>query len=269
MIMKLIKRSISLALAAAFLITGMLGAVPAQETQAAPRLSKSSVTLTVGKSMTLRVKGTTKKIVWRSTKKSVASVNSKGKVVAKKPGSARICAKFSGKKLFCNVTVNGSSADTKAGGRLNPLSAYKEHTINYYDDGKKIGTFKIKLNSFLSGQKASEKILSNPENLKPTNSQEYIYFQFNVKYVTGTEVVDLKDVFSYYYNIFDSTGTKQLENIDWGFFFELMEDLSDVTLSPGQSSKCSKAILVSKGNTPVLYRIRTGRTSYTWFTTKK
>lgn len=73
-----------------------------------------------------------------------------------------ICAKFSGKKLFCNVTVNGSSADTKAGGRLNPLSAYKEHTINYYDDGKKIGTFKIKLNSFLSGQKASEKILSNP-----------------------------------------------------------------------------------------------------------
>ena len=51
--------------------------------------------------------------------------------------------------------------------------------------------------------------------------------------------------------------------------FELMEDLSDVTLSPGQSSKCSKAILVSKGNTPVLYRIRTGRTSYTWFTTKK
>ncbi len=47
--MKLIKRSISLALAAAFLITGMLGAVPAQETQAAPRLSKSSVTLTVGR----------------------------------------------------------------------------------------------------------------------------------------------------------------------------------------------------------------------------
>lgn len=81
--MKLIKRSISLALTAAFLITGMLGAVPAQETQAAPRLSKNSVTLTVGKSTTLRVKGTTKKIVWRSTKKSVASVNSKGKVVAK------------------------------------------------------------------------------------------------------------------------------------------------------------------------------------------
>ena len=267
--MKLIKRSVSLTLIAAFLVTGVSGVAPAREAQAAARLNKSSVTLTIGKSTTLRVKGTTEKVVWRSTKKSVASVNSKGKVTAKKLGSARICAKFSGKKLFCDVTVNGSSADTKAGGRLNPLSAYKEHTINYYDDGKKIGTFKIKLNSFLSGEKASEKILSNPENLKPTNSQEYIYFQFNIKYVSGTEVVDVKDVFSYYYNIFDSTGTKQLENIDWGFFFELMEDLSDVSLSPGQSSKCSKAILVSKGNTPVLYRIRTGRTSYTWFTTKK
>ena len=267
--MKLIKRSISLTLIAAFLVTGILGTNPANETQAAARLNKKSVTLTVGKSTTLRVKGTTEKLVWRSTKKSVASVNSKGKVTAKKLGTARICAKFSGKKLYCNVTVSGSTTDTKAGGRLNPLSAYKEHTIDYYDDGKKIGTFKIKLNSFLSGEKASQKVLSNPENLKPNNTQEYIYFQFTIKYVSGSEVVDAKDLFSYYYNIFDSTGTKQLENIDWGFFFELMEDLSDVSLSPGQSSKCSKAILVSKGNTPVLYRIRTGRSSYTWFTTKK
>lgn len=59
--MKLIKRSISLALVAAFLITGMLGAVPAQETQAAPRLSKSSVTLTIGKSTTLRVERNNRK----------------------------------------------------------------------------------------------------------------------------------------------------------------------------------------------------------------
>ena len=267
--MKLIKRSISLTLIAAFLVTGILGTNPANETQAAARLNKKSVTLTVGKSTTLRVKGTTEKIVWRSTKKSVASVNSKGKVTAKKLGTARICAKFSGKKLYCNVTVSGSTTDTKAGGRLNPLSAYKEHTIDYYDDGKKIGTFKIKLNSFLSGEKARQKVLSNPENLKPNNTQEYIYFQFTIKYVSGSEVVDAQDLCSYYYNIFDSTGTKQLENIDWGFFFELMEDLSDVSLSPGQSSKCSKAILVNKGNTPVLYRIRTGRSSYTWFTTKK
>ena len=95
MIMKLIKRSISLALAAAFLITGMLGAVPAQETQAAPRLSKSSVTLTVGKSTTLRVKGTTKKIVWRSTKKSVASVKFQRKSRCKKTGKCTyLCEVF-------------------------------------------------------------------------------------------------------------------------------------------------------------------------------
>ncbi len=111
--------------------------------------------------------------------------------------------------------------------------------------------------------------MNNKENPVPANNQEYLYFRFQIKYVSGSEVVEAKDLFSYYYNIFDSTGTTQLENIDWGFYFELMEDLSDVTLSPGSSSKCSKAVLVNKGSTPVLYRIRTGKSSYTWFTTEK
>ncbi len=236
---------------------------------ASVRLNKKTATLRVGKTLKLKVYGTSSKITWRSSKRSVVSVSSTGKVTAKKPGTAKIYAKFSGKKLYCKVTVAGNTADTKAGGRLNPLSAYDEHTINYYEDGKKIGTFKIKLENFLSGNSAKNRVLANKENPVPTNTQEYLYFQFQIKYVSGSEVIDAKDLFSYYYNIFDSTGTTQLENIDWGFYFELMEDLSDVTLSPGSSSKCSKAVLVSKGNTPVLYRIRTGKSSYTWFTTKK
>lgn len=233
------------------------------------KLNKKTAALKIGRSTQLKVSGTDAKITWRSTKKSVASVSSTGKVTAKKLGTAKIYAKFSGKKLYCKVTVTGSTADTKTGGRLNPLSAYKENTINYYDDGKKIGTFKIKLLSFSSGNTAKKLVLKNPDNTVPTNTQEYLYFQFQIKYVSGTELVDAKDLFSYYYNIFDSTGTTQLENIDWGFYFELMEDLSDVTLSPGTTSKCSKAVLVNKGNTPVLYRIRTGKNSYTWFSTKK
>lgn len=233
------------------------------------RLNKKKATLRVGKSTKLKVYGTKAKITWRSTKKSVASVSSTGRVKAKKVGTAKIYAKFSGKKIYCTVTVVGSTADTKAGGRLNPLSAYDEHTINYYDDGKKIGTFKIKLEKFESGDSAKELVLNNSQNPTPTDTQEYIYFRFNIKYVSGSEVVEAKDLFSYYYNIFDSTGTTQLENIDWGFYFELMEDLSDITLAPGASTKCSKAVLVNKGNTPVMYRIRTGKSSYTWFTTKK
>lgn len=233
------------------------------------RINKKTVTLRTGKTCQLKVYGTKSKITWRSTKKSVASVSSTGKVTAKKTGAAKIYAKFSGKKLYCKVTVKESSSDAANGSRQNPRSAYEENTISYYEDGKKIGTFKIKLESFLSGEEAKERVLQNPENPVPTSSQEYLYFRFNIKYVSGSGVVEAKDLFSYYYNIFDSTGTTQLENIDWGFYFELMEDLSDVTLSPGASSKCSKAVLVNKGNTPVLYRIPTGKSSYTWFTTKK
>lgn len=251
------------------LVLSVIGIEAPELSAASVRMNKKTATLQVGKTLNLKVSGTSDKITWRSSKKSVASVSSTGKVTAKKLGTAKIYAKFSGKKLYCKITVTGSTADTKAGGRLNPLSAYDEHTISYYDDGKKIGTFKIKLEKFLSGNSAKNRVLANKENPVPTNTQEYLYFQFQIKYVSGSEVVEAKDLFSYYYNIFDSTGTTQLENIDWGFYFELMEDLSDVTLSPGASSKCSKAVLVSKGNTPVLYRIRTGKNSYTWFTTKK
>lgn len=266
--MGIIKRFFSLMLIFCLLCSAAW--MDAPETSAASvKMNKRTATLRVGKTLRLKVYGTSEKITWRSTKKSVASVSQSGKVTAKKSGTARIYAKFSGQKLYCKVTVTASTSDTKTGGRLNPLSAYEEHTISYYDDGKKIGTFKIKLEKFLSGNAAKNRVLANKENPVPTNSQEYLYFQFQIKYVSGTEVVEAKDLFSYYYNIFDSTGTTQLENIDWGFYFELMEDVSDVTLSPGASSKCSKAVLVNKGNTPVLYRIRTGKSSYTWFTTKK
>lgn len=262
------KKPGSLALALCLIISSMQ--IHTTDSQAAnARLNKKTASLRVGKTTQLRVYGTKAKITWRSSKKSIAEVSAAGKVTAKKLGTANIYAKFSGKKLTCKITVTGSASDSKSGGKLNPLSAYDEHTINYYDDGKKIGTFKIQLKKFLSGDSASERVLQNADNPIPSNTQEYLYFQFQIKYVSGNEVVNAKDLFSYYYNIYDSTGTTQLENIDWGFYFELMEDLSDVKLSPGASSTCSKAVLVSKGNTPVIYRIRTGRNSYTWFTTDK
>ncbi len=266
--MKKIKTCIALAFSMAFLLSSMF--VSANEAEAAkPKLNKKSVVLRIGKTTRLKVSGTKEKITWRSSKKSIASVNSKGRVKAKKIGTAKITARIAGQKLTCKVTVTGSATDTKSGGRLNPLSAYDEHTINYYEDGRKIGTFKIQLQAFESGNKANRRVLANDANTVPTSSQEYLYFQFQIKYVSGTEVIDAKDLFSYYYNIYDSTGTTQLENIDWGFYFELMEDLSDVTLAPGNTSKCSKAVLVNKGNTPVLYRIRTGKNSYTWFSTEQ
>lgn len=266
--MGMMKRTLSLALVFCLMLSALFVNAP-DASAATARLNKKAVTLRIGKSTKLKVRGTTSKITWRSAKQSVASVSSDGTVTAKKLGTTKIYAKFSGKKLYCDVTVTGSKNDTKAGGILNPLSAYDENTINYYEDGKKIGTFTIKLEDFQSGQAAKKRVLQNPDNPVPTNTQEYLYFRFQIQYVSGSGVIPAKDLFSYHYNIFDSSGTTQLQNIDWGFYFELVEDLSDITLTPGISITCSKAVLVNKGNTPVLYRIQTGKNSYTWFTTKK
>lgn len=68
-------------------------------------ISKKSVTLKKGKSITLKIKGTKKKVVWSSNKKKIATVSKKGKVTAKKVGKAKITAKVGKKKYHCTVTV--------------------------------------------------------------------------------------------------------------------------------------------------------------------
>ena len=73
------------------------------------KLNKSKVTLYVGKTTTLKVKGTSKKVTWSSSNKKVATVNKKGKVTAKKKGTATITAKASGKKYKCKVTVKNKA----------------------------------------------------------------------------------------------------------------------------------------------------------------
>lgn len=70
-----------------------------------PKLSKKSATLKVGKTLQLKLNGTTQKVKWKSNKTSIASVNSKGKIVAKKAGKCIITATVSGKNYKCNITV--------------------------------------------------------------------------------------------------------------------------------------------------------------------
>lgn len=68
------------------------------------KLNKTKVTLAVGESTTLKMNGTSKKVTWSTSNKKIATV-SKGKVTAKKKGTANITAKIGNKKYTCKVTV--------------------------------------------------------------------------------------------------------------------------------------------------------------------
>lgn len=74
--------------------------------KATPVISNKSVTITKGFTKQLSVKDAGGSVKWSSSKKSVATVSSKGKVTAKKKGTATISAKTKdGTVLKCKVTV--------------------------------------------------------------------------------------------------------------------------------------------------------------------
>lgn len=74
--------------------------------QAASKTTK--VTLKQGQSKTLRVK-TSSKVKWSSSNKAIVSVNSRGKIVARRPGKVKITAKYGKKKTVFVVTVKKPS----------------------------------------------------------------------------------------------------------------------------------------------------------------
>ena len=75
------------------------------------KLSKTKLSLKVGKSKTLKLKKGAKsigRVKWKSSNKKVAVVSSKGKVKAKKAGKATITAKYKKKSYKCKVTVTSA-----------------------------------------------------------------------------------------------------------------------------------------------------------------
>ena len=108
--MKLLKKILAINLIALTLMTSQVVFTNLNTTsvvQAASniKISKKKKTLRVGDKYTLKITGTSKKVKWKSSNKKVATVNSKGKVKAKKKGTATITAKVGGKKYKCKITV--------------------------------------------------------------------------------------------------------------------------------------------------------------------
>lgn len=99
----------SLALLLALILAIGFSPVTNVEAKAAPRLNYKKVTLVQGKKKRLKVRNLSRrrrrKVKWYSTRKSVATVNRKGVVKAKRKGKAYIVAKVGRKKYRCKVIV--------------------------------------------------------------------------------------------------------------------------------------------------------------------
>ena len=72
------------------------------------KLTQKTASVEFGKTITLKFT-TAKKVTWKSSNKSVATVSNKGVVTGKKPGTATITATLNGKKYSCKVTVKNPS----------------------------------------------------------------------------------------------------------------------------------------------------------------
>ena len=98
------KQGIAVLTAAALVLTGIT--VPGSAgAKAKIRLNKKKVTIKVGGKVTLKLKNAKKKVIWKSSKKKVASVSAKGIVRGKSVGTAKITAKSNKKSYTCMVIV--------------------------------------------------------------------------------------------------------------------------------------------------------------------
>lgn len=145
-------------LVAAMVVMFAFTFIPVTQADAAVKLNATKKTVNVGESFTLKVSGSKSKVKWSSTKKSVASVTSKGKVTAKQAGSATITAKVGGKTLKCNVTVNAKFSASEATKKIsavlkdtgkgvvailknnNKIPVSVTAKLAYFKDGKMIDT---------------------------------------------------------------------------------------------------------------------------------
>lgn len=83
----------------------MIFTIQADAAKKKVKLNNNDISLYVGDSYTLKLKNAKGKVKWSSSKKSIATVSSKGKVKAKKKGACKITAKVGKKKYTCKVKV--------------------------------------------------------------------------------------------------------------------------------------------------------------------
>ena len=93
-----------------------------------PSLSNSKLTIYTGKSVLLKVNGTSGKVKWISQNKRIVTVDSKGKVTARGVGKTIIFAKTGNYTLRCQITVKESRFQA-SGSVFRVDSSYRKKNI--------------------------------------------------------------------------------------------------------------------------------------------
>lgn len=110
-------------------------------------LDKKSLSICVGETYQMKViAGRKSGMRWSSSNKSIATVNSTGKITGKKAGTVKITAKVGGKTATCSVTVkkSGNQSSAKTNNKLSKKEQHKlyESTIKSYAKSMKNGAKK-------------------------------------------------------------------------------------------------------------------------------
>lgn len=99
-------------------------------TATSTNLNSTYLTMTVGDTATLQLSTITSGITWKSSNKSIVSVNSKGQVTAKKKGTTTVIATYKGKKYKWTIYVKNSLKSACKTGDTRGLSDIDKAVVN-------------------------------------------------------------------------------------------------------------------------------------------
>lgn len=236
------------------------------KTEAATKISisKKTKTLFVNGTYKLKIKGTKKKVTWKSNKTSVATVSSSGLVTGIHTGTATITATVSSKKYTCKITVkeqtvSGYAATTLKASSLDTMPANK---------------ITVQLLNIYTGSTANSLAkAASTSNPVPTTGQQYILLKLKITYLSGqNNFLFLDDIFHPNNDFFQTNQSTKLKVLSLPSFETgtyANKSYSGFMLKKGGSGIAIVGALTTYTGTNITYRIPLNSTNSIWFTTKK
>lgn len=239
-------------------------------TDAKVKINKKAITMTIGQTTKLKIKGTNKKVKWKSKKKSIVSINKKGKLTAKKAGKTTIIATIGSKKYKCKVTVNNPTPSTmpvypdkptapsapttpnipstpELGTRENPINLSNGYTFIFSTLSK--NQCKVRLQLLETIENADQIVYKeNLYNELSDGTNRWILYHYKLDYLSGSEELCAYDIISTYY-FYNNASTVALgSQLEIATFSHDRKGLGvyDVRLYPGGKSDVWLGILVDK-----------------------